>query len=310
METAIQGLNAKIPRTKFRFKRKCELQAKQKKRVENDVEKQDEFVKTIKGLVDLKDATLVLKHEDLENNFKLVNLENCTIRMEGQINMLFMRNLKNCEIHTCPVSNSIMGHYLTDCRMSIIGHQIRLHNSFDTHLYVYTTSKLIIEDCSRLTFHELQYEYEGIEADIKSSGLHGYNFWKDVQDFKWIKKERSPNFCLVFDGKEQAAEVDESAPVFNIAPKHKPEPEKPTVGVTAMASNIQDAHYHPGYQPTQPVDHPEISYVSTTAEVKKPEPAKPSPPPIQPTPVEPEKPTTAAARLDKTGDSDDDIDEL
>lgn len=79
---------------------------------------------------------------------------------------------------------------------------------------MYTTSKLIIEDCTRLSFHELQYEYPGIENDIKRSGLQGHNFWKDVQDFKWIKKEQSPNFRLIFDGKEQAPE-EELQPVFH-----------------------------------------------------------------------------------------------
>lgn len=79
---------------------------------------------------------------------------------------------------------------------------------------MYTTSKLIIEDCTRLTFHELQYAYPSLEADLLRSGLHGHNFWKDVQDFKWIKKERSPNFTLVFDGKEQAPEAAEQ-PVFH-----------------------------------------------------------------------------------------------
>lgn len=100
------------------------MQAKQKKRVDNDVEKQDEFVKTIKGLVDLKDQTITLTQQELDNNYKLVNLENCTIKMEGQINMLFLRDLKNCEIHTCAVSNSIMGHFLNDCKISLIGHQV------------------------------------------------------------------------------------------------------------------------------------------------------------------------------------------
>ena len=124
MENTLQKLNLKIPRTKFRFKKKSEMQAKQKKRVDNDAEKQDEFVRTIKGLIDLKDQTLTLTQADLDSNYKLVNLENCKIKMEGQINMLFLKDLKNCEIYTCPVSNSIMGHYLNDCKLSLIGHQV------------------------------------------------------------------------------------------------------------------------------------------------------------------------------------------
>ena len=107
--------------------------------------------------------------------------------------------------------------------------KIRIHNSTDTHLYVYTTSKLIIEDCSRLAFHEVQYQYPNIQNDIKKSGLQGHNFWKDVQDFKWIKKERSPNFVLVFDGKEQAPE-EIVQPVFH----------NPTHIVPAQVTKIEE----------------------------------------------------------------------
>lgn len=125
LENGIQKLNQKIPRAKFRFKRKQEIQAKQKKRVNDDSEKQDDYVKTIKGLVDLKGQTVTLTQADLEGNFKLVNLEDCVIKMEGVIHMLFLRNLTRCEVYTCPVANSIMGHHMNSCKISLIGHQVR-----------------------------------------------------------------------------------------------------------------------------------------------------------------------------------------
>jgi len=125
LENSIQKLNQKIPRTKFRFKRKRETQEKQKTSNSQDAEKQDEFTRSVKGLVDLKNQTITLKQADLDGNFKLVNLENCIIRFEGLINMLFLRNLKNCEVYSCPVSNSIMGHNLLNSKISIIGHQVR-----------------------------------------------------------------------------------------------------------------------------------------------------------------------------------------
>jgi hypothetical protein len=125
LENSIQKLNQKIPRTKFRFKRKREIQENQKTSNSQDAEKQDEFNKSVKGLIDLKNQSLTLRQADLDGNFKLVNLENCIIRFEGHINMLFLRNLKNCEVYSCPVSNSIMGHNLLNCKISIIGHQVR-----------------------------------------------------------------------------------------------------------------------------------------------------------------------------------------
>jgi hypothetical protein len=101
--------------------------------------------------------------------------------------------------------------------------QIRLHDSYDTHFFVYTTSKLIIEDCSRVFFHELQHQYEGLERDLEVAQLKGTNLWKEVQDFKWIKVEKSPNFSLVYDGKEKEPE-QEAMPVIHNAPLPQPKP--------------------------------------------------------------------------------------
>lgn len=128
LELGIQELNLKIPRTKFRFKRKAQIQAKQKKTTKKDLEKQDEFVQTIKGLSDLKDKTITVKQEELDSNYKLFDLENCTINLEGSIQMLFLRNLKNCTVNTCPVANSIMGHFLIDCQINLLGHQVVFSN--------------------------------------------------------------------------------------------------------------------------------------------------------------------------------------
>ena len=250
LESSIQKLNLKIPRTKFRFKRKRETQEKAKRGNTDDKEKQDEFTNSIKGLVDLKDKNLVLRQEDLEGSFKLVNLENCEVRFEGSINMLFLRNLTNCKVFSCPVSNSIMGHNLINCTVSMIGHQIRLHDSYDTHFYVHTTSKLIIEDCARLVFHEIQYQYDGLEKDIETAGLKGVNLWKEVQDFKWIKVEQSPNFSLAFDGREKATETDYK-PVMHNAPVVQPkviEQKKPQkVDVEREQKTTDDIHSTLGF---------------------------------------------------------------
>jgi tubulin-specific chaperone C len=224
LEVQIQKLNQKIPRTKFRFKRKAETQLKTKR-----TQAEDGWVKTIKGIVAQKDQTFKLSQSDLQDgSFKLVDLENCTVIFEGYFTMLFLRNLKNCTVHTCPVANSIMGFNLHGCKISLIGHQIRLHDSEDTDFYVYTTSRLIIEDCTKVKFHELQYDYPELQSDLEAANLsRGNNLWKEVQDFKWIKKERSPNFQLIFDGKEQAPKAEENAVMYNPVVPIAPVPGKP-----------------------------------------------------------------------------------
>lgn len=177
LENSIQGLGKKIPRTKFRFRRrKKKLDemdeearlAKQKK----EKEKLKEIVDSMKGIHDKKNENFVVDAEETKaaGNYKLMNLENCKVEFKGNLNLLFMKNVKNCKISSCPVSNSIMIHEAVDCELDIVGHQIRLHDSFDTLFRVFTTSRLIIEGCKRVKFGEWKEEkhgYEGVQNDMK-----------------------------------------------------------------------------------------------------------------------------------------------
>jgi hypothetical protein len=138
-----------------------------------------------------------------------------------------------------------------------------------------------------------------LQEDFQKSGLKGYNYWKDVQDFKWIKKEKSPHFKLIFDGKEQVPEEEEQ-PVFH----------NPTHAVPAQVLKQEEPKPAPVAKPAA-VEEPRTIINSDKFEmpkqtiqtetlqsppVSKPEPERPA------TKPEPEKPAAA--------DDDDEIDEL
>ena len=38
--------------------------------------------------------------------------------------------------------------------------------------------------------------------DFEKSGLRDNNLWDQVQDFDWIKQEKSPNFELIYEGQD------------------------------------------------------------------------------------------------------------
>lgn len=220
LEGQIQELAKKIPRKKFRFRRIAkkkdsdadEQKAKQQKEAK-EKEQHTAIIDTLKGITDRKDETIIVPETELANigNYKLVNLENCIVKLYGNVNLLFIRNVKNCQIWTCPVANSIMIHNAIDSHLRIIGHQIRMHDSFDTRFDVYTTSRLIIEGCSRLKFAEWLKDkkfipdegygeegYANFDQHFETSGLgKKENLWREVQDFHWIKQEKSPNFELL-----------------------------------------------------------------------------------------------------------------
>lgn len=148
----------------------------------------------------------------------------------------------------------------------------------------------------------MQYEYPAIQEDLKKSGLYGHNYWKEVQDFKWIKKEKSPNFTLVFDGKEKAPE-EEQQPVFhnpiNMVPSQITKIEESKPAVQPKLETIQEP------RTIINSDKFELPITSYHNENQHQIDSKPEPEPTK-TKVEPPKPTQAPV----VANDDDDIDEL
>jgi hypothetical protein len=193
LENKISDLSTKVPRQKFRFKRRKQ-QAEAKKTEEV---KLSEETMNINGLCNKTNENLVLTQEDLDWNFKVENLENCELRMNGTVKMMWLNNLKNCKVWLAPSENSIMIHGAINCEIYMVGQQIRIHDSYDSTFGVYCNSKLIIESCTRLKFKE----YSAEPRLMQESGMVGKeNLWREVQDFNWIKVEQSPNFDLVEGG--------------------------------------------------------------------------------------------------------------
>lgn len=170
-------------------------------------------------------------------------------------------------------------------------------------------------------FHEQRYSYPKYEADLSKSGLRGANLWKEVQDFKWIRKEKSPNFTLIFDGKEQAPVEEQASVIYNptnAAPAHYSKPEdvvKTQKQPNPVLDDLQNVHAavdsKPAIQaPIQPVD--KLSEAKELKEDKK-LPSyhqaavnNPNPPQTETKPpVQKEQPKPAT-----TANEDDEIDEI
>ena len=84
--------------------------------------------------------------------------------------------------HLTALSNSVV---------VVASRQFRMHSSRDCDVYLLTTSRPIIEDCSGIRFAPLPARYltgedEGVE-----------NQWMNVDDFKWLRQEPSPNWSLL-----------------------------------------------------------------------------------------------------------------
>ncbi|KAJ6031105.1 Tubulin binding cofactor C [Penicillium herquei] len=89
----------------------------------------------------------------------------------------------NGPVHITGVEKSIM---VVSCR------QFRMHHCKDVDVYLSCSSNPIIEDCSNIRFSRIP----------KAHSLHHdrpdhEDQWSQIEDFKWIKPEPSPNWSLL-----------------------------------------------------------------------------------------------------------------
>ncbi|EGC45760.1 tubulin-specific chaperone c [Histoplasma capsulatum var. duboisii H88] len=71
-------------------------------------------------------------------------------------------------------------------------HQFRMHDCVDVDVYLSCSSRPIIEDCSNIRFGNIPEIYAPKSVDSTQP-----NLWDQVQDFKWIKVEQSPNWSII-----------------------------------------------------------------------------------------------------------------
>ncbi|KAL5359745.1 tubulin binding cofactor C-domain-containing protein [Aspergillus floccosus] len=85
--------------------------------------------------------------------------------------------------HITGVEHSII---VVTCR------QFRMHNCADVDVYLSSSSNPIIEDCTNIRFGRIPRVY-ALDHDCPDS----QDRWNQVEDFKWIKPEPSPNWSLI-----------------------------------------------------------------------------------------------------------------
>ncbi|KKK16699.1 hypothetical protein P175DRAFT_0535824 [Aspergillus ochraceoroseus IBT 24754] len=89
----------------------------------------------------------------------------------------------NGPAHITGVHNSII---VVDCR------QFRMHDCKDVDVYLSSSSNPIIEDCTDIRFGRIPRAY-ALDHDRPDCE----DCWNQVEDFKWIKPEPSPNWSLL-----------------------------------------------------------------------------------------------------------------
>ncbi|KAK5125254.1 hypothetical protein LTR85_000930 [Meristemomyces frigidus] len=127
----------------------------------------------------------------------LSNLRRCVVDMSSPTSSghpfatLTLKNICNSLIICGHVSGAI---HLTNIANSVIvvaSRQFRMHESHNCDVYLLTTSRPIIEDCSAVHFTPLPDQY------VTNEEKELENQWNQVDDFKWLRSEPSPNWSVL-----------------------------------------------------------------------------------------------------------------
>ena len=195
--------NKLFPKKKFAFSKanKKLNENKQEKKEEKENKEQKNEIKesseTDLIIRDVKDLNKKYNKEELigKNNIIMENIYNSTIYILYDFKACYINNIHNSNIYIGCVCGAT---HITSCNYSKIyinTHQLRIHKTTKSNFYVLINSNPIIEHSTENAFHPLKIKYEGYEDNLKISGIDvNNNKWNQVQDFQWLKKEKSPNF--------------------------------------------------------------------------------------------------------------------
>jgi len=151
----------------------------------------------------LTDQTVILTREQVEaRDVSLDNLTNCRVEIKGPPSTLHMSTLVNCTILCGPVATSVFVDICSSSTLGISCQQLRSHRTSSTDIYLHTTAKAILEDCTGVRVAPYSWSYPGIEQDFISARLdREVNHWDQIGDFNWLALDKpSPNWSILPEG--------------------------------------------------------------------------------------------------------------
>jgi len=209
LQTSFQATQGRVqPKKKFGFKgaknrSKAADSVKPVEKVLASISLEDKPKMEEKNSFTLKDKKgEVLTIEGAEvagRDLNISSLRDCRVQIRGGPSTLHLTDVKNCRLLFGPVATSVFIEGCEDSLIAVSCQQLRTHSARHCSIYLHTTSRAIIEDCSQLEFAPYTWAYPGIEDDYQATGLdRKINNWKEVGDFNWLATDTpSPNWSVL-----------------------------------------------------------------------------------------------------------------
>lgn len=138
----------------------------------------------------------------------LTDLDRCIVDMTAPTSTgapfagLALKDIKNSLIIAGHVAGPVHITALKDTVVVVAARQVRIHECKNVDVYLHCASHPIIEDCSNMRFAPIPESYM-----LKSDQEAPTNQWDQVDDFKWLKAEASPNWSVLPEDQRVAEDV-------------------------------------------------------------------------------------------------------
>lgn len=136
-------------------------------------------------------------------DLRLLNLTNCTVIILDSLRALRVDSLTNCVVISGPISGSVLLHTSKDCTLFLPARQFRLHTSSNCAFYLHALSRPIIEHCTGFRFAPYPLDFHSFKANMEKSKLNDPtqpDLWRQVDDFRWLRVQSSPNWSVMQPG--------------------------------------------------------------------------------------------------------------
>ncbi|KAF2033264.1 tubulin-specific chaperone-like protein c [Setomelanomma holmii] len=114
---------------------------------------------------------------------------------------LYLKNIKDSIIVCGQTAGAV---HITDVEGTVLViscRQFRMHGSKNVDIYLRSSSRPIIEDCKIVRFAPLPATF------VTPASAQVANQWDQIDDFKWLKAEPSPNFSILPESQRVQEEV-------------------------------------------------------------------------------------------------------
>ena len=132
---------------------------------------------------------------------------------------LTLKNIKRSLIIAGHVAGAAHITGVEDSIVVVASRQVRMHDCKNVDIYLHCASRPIIEDCSNIRFSPIPECHVSLckllllcgmlisTVKMIASEKPVYNQWDQVDDFKWLKAEHSPNWSILPEDQRLKEEI-------------------------------------------------------------------------------------------------------